>query len=185
LERFPELTSEEMTQAQAAAAVELRTARRPSLRGPYNVWLRSPDLARRLGRLGDYLRWETSIPFRLNEFAILLCARAWDAQYEWNAHYPLAMKAGLRAEIAEDVAAGHRPRDMHPDEEAVYDFCTQLRRSRQVDDAAYAAALQHLGEQGVVDLMAVTALYELVSMTLKVARTPLPPGVPAPLSPLA
>ena len=151
--------------------------------GPFNAWMRSPDLGNRLQNVGEYVRYRTSLPLRLNEFAILITAREWTSQYEWYAHYPLAMKAGLDAKVAADLAVGKRPSAMTDDEAAVYGFCIQLHRNRNVDDATFNRALGLFGERGVVDLIGVTGYYTAVSMTLNVAQV-LPEGAPLPLKPL-
>jgi len=157
---------------------------RGGLRGPFQAWLRSPELADRLQKVGEHIRFSSSVPRRLNELAILMTARAWDAQFEWWAHQRLALEAGLEKEVADEIAAGRRPSRMTADETIVYDFCTELRQTRRVGDRTYAAALKLLGAQGVVDLIAVCGYYDLVSMTLNVAETPLPDGVEPPLRPL-
>jgi 4-carboxymuconolactone decarboxylase len=151
--------------------------------GPFNAWMRSPDLGNRLQNVGAYIRYETSLPLKLNEFAILITAREWTSQYEWYAHYPLAMKAGLDAKLADELALGKRPSAMKDDEAAVYD-CIELHRTRNVDDAAFNRALALFGEQGVVDLIGVSGYYTAVSMTLNVAQVMPPDGVPLPLKPL-
>src|SRR5437588_6350981 len=115
-ERFPTLTPEQMTPAQRKVAEAIQAGPRKGLGGPFNAWLRSPDLADKLQQVGEHLRFHSSVPPRLNEFAILLTARAWDADYEWSAHYPLALKAGLKPAVAADVAAGKRPAGMAADE---------------------------------------------------------------------
>ena len=180
-DRFPELKREAMTPAQQAAAEAIASGPRGSLRGPFNAWLRSPEFADRAQRVGEYLRFNSSVPRRLNEFAILITARHWDAKYEWYAHYPLALQAGLKPEIAADLAQGRRPRGMAEDEAAVYDFCTELRRDRRVSDAAFARARRLLGEQGVIDLIGVNGYYDLVAMTLNVAEVAVPPDGALPL----
>ncbi len=152
--------------------------------GPFNAWMRSPDLGNRLQNVGEYIRYKTSLPLRLNEFAILITAREWTSQYEWHAHHPLAMKAGLDPKVADELALGKRPSAMRHDEAAVYDFCTQLHRNKNVDDAAFNRALALFGEQGVVDLIGVSGYYTAVSMTLNVAQVPVPEGKPLPLKPL-
>jgi 4-carboxymuconolactone decarboxylase len=151
--------------------------------GPFNAWMRSPELGYRLQNVGEYARFKTSIPQRLNELAILITAREWTSQYEWYAHHALAMKAGLDPKIAEDVAAGKRPAAMKEDEAAVYDFCIQLHRNRRVDDAAFNRAKALFGEQGVIDLIGVSGYYVAVSMTLNVAEVPVPDGT-TPLKPM-
>lgn len=152
-----------------------------SLGAPFNVMLRSPVLAERLRKVGEYLRFESTIPKRLNEFAILVTARTWTAQYEWYAHHRLAIKAGLNPDVAADLAQGKRPRNMQADEEAVYNFCHELHTTHGVSDAHYKAVFDLFGEQGVVDLMVVSGYYVLISMVLNVNRSPLPEGaVPIP-----
>jgi 4-carboxymuconolactone decarboxylase len=177
-ERFPTLTPEQMTPAQRKVADAILAGPRKGLGGPFNTWLRSPELADKLQQVGEHLRFHSSIPPRLNEFAILLTARAWDADYEWSAHYPLALKAGLNPAIAAAVADGKRPAGMAADETAVYDFVTELRATHKVSDPTYAAAQRVLGDQGVVDLVALSGYYDLVSMTLNTAQVAAPADGP-------
>ncbi|WP_431267792.1 carboxymuconolactone decarboxylase family protein [Dankookia sp. P2] len=157
---------------------------RGGLRGPFPAMLRSPEVADRFQKLGEYLRFDSSIPTALNELAILVTAREWSAQYEWYAHHLLAMKAGLPPHIAEAVAEGRKPDGMDADQTLVWQFCTELHKTKQVSDATYAAAKDRLGERGIIDLIAVSGYYVAVAMTLNVAQVPLPPGVPVPLKPL-
>ncbi|TDH63347.1 carboxymuconolactone decarboxylase family protein [Dankookia rubra] len=157
---------------------------RGGLRGPFPAMLRSPVVAERFQKLGEYLRFDTSIPAALNELAILVTAREWSAQYEWYAHHLLAMKAGLPPAIAEAVAEGQKPDGMDADQALVWQFCTELHRTKQVSDETYAATRDRFGERGIIDLIAVSGYYVAVAMTLNVAQVPLPPGVPVPLKPL-
>lgn len=182
--RFPPLESDEMTPEQRRVADAIVAGPRGGLRGPFQAWLRSPELADRLQKLGEHLRFSSSVPRRLNELAILITARAWDAQFEWWAHQRLALEAGLAQEVTDDIAAGRRPSALRPDEAVVYDFCSELRRTRRVGDSAFAAALDLLGPQGVIDLIAVSGYYDLVSMTLNVAEVEVPEGREPPLKPL-
>jgi 4-carboxymuconolactone decarboxylase len=152
--------------------------------GPFNAWMRSPELGIRLQAVGEYVRFKTTIPQRLNELAILITAREWTSQYEWSAHHALAMKAGLDPAIADDIAAGKRPASMKEDEAAVYDFCVELHRSRKVSDANFQRVKTLFGEQGAVELIGVSGYYTAVSMTLNVAQVPIPDGKPLPLKPL-
>ena len=177
-ERFPTLSPEQMTPAQRQVADAIVAGPRKSLGGPFNAWLRSPELADKLQQVGEHLRFHSSVPPRLNEFAILLTARTWDADYEWSAHYPLAIKAGLSPAIADEVARGKRPAGMAADEVAVYDFVTELRGTHRVSDPTYAAAQKLLGDQGVVDLVALSGYYDLVSMTLNTAQVAAPADGP-------
>ena len=175
--RFKPLDKSEMTDAQRKAHEAIVSGPRGGARGPFNALLRSPDLADRVQRVGEYVRFNSSLPARLNELAILVVARYWSAQYEWYAHRELAMKAGLDPKIADAIALRKRPADMKEDEAAVYDFCTELHEKKSVSDAAYAAALKLFGEQGIVDLIGASGYYTLVSMILNVDQHPLPEGV--------
>lgn len=183
-DRFPVLALDEMTADQRAMAEGVISGPRGRLAGPFNVWLRSPDLGDKLQRVGEFVRFRSSLPAHLNEFAILITARHWNAQFEWFAHHPLALKAGLDPAVADDLAQGRRPATMGPDESLIYDFATELRRDRQVSDATYAAFTARFGEAGVVDLIGAMGYYDAVSMTLNVGRVPLPEGVEPPLRPL-
>ncbi len=179
--RFRQLTVEELTPDQHAVADEVLKVSSLGLQGPYNVMLRSPIMAKRMVALLDYLRFHTSVPRRLNEFAILIQARLWTSQVEWKAHYPLALKAGLAAPVAADLLAGRRPSGMQPDEEAVYDLCIELATTHALSDATFARAKQFLSDQQVVDLVTLSGTYVTVAMMLAAGRegttdgsTPLP-----------
>src|SRR3954471_9776971 len=121
--RFKVLEKPDMTDAQARAYEAIVSGPRGGARGPFNALLRSPDLADRIQRVGEYVRFKSSLPARLNELAILIVARYWTAQYEWYAHRKLAMEAGLDPRIADAIAQGRRPSAMKEDETAVYEFC--------------------------------------------------------------
>jgi 4-carboxymuconolactone decarboxylase len=173
-ERMPEMTLETMTPAQRSIAEAIMTGPRGRMRGPFNAWLRSPILADRLQKVGEYVRFNTSLDKRINEMAILMTAQAWGAQYEWYAHAPLALKAGLDPKVLAAIGAGRKPENMKDDEAIVWEFTTQLRRDHSVDDAIYARALEKFGEPGIIDLVAVNGYYDVVSMTLNVARVKAP-----------
>ena len=177
--RFPEIKREQMTDAQKRVYDEIAGSR-GGVRGPFGPLLRSPELADRWQRLGEYVRYKTSLPARLNEFAIIITARVWGSKYEWYAHKPLAIKGGLAESIAEDLAQNKRPANMKPDEELVYDFCTTLHREHFVDEALFKRGMETLGERGLIDLVAVSGFYVAVSMVLNVAEIPIPPGEKSP-----
>jgi 4-carboxymuconolactone decarboxylase len=139
------------------------------------------DLAQ---KFGAQMRYHSSLPPRLNEFVILITARHWTAQFEWQAHHKIALTAGLSPAVIDALAAGKRPAPMQPDEEAVYNFCTEVLSTKQASDAAFQAALEKFGERGVVDMLGVMGYYQFVSMLLNVDRYPLPEGVPPELKPL-
>lgn len=184
-ERLPPLAPERMTPRQREVAEAIAGGPRGGLRGPFQAWLRSPEVADRFQRVGEYVRFNSSIPPALNELAILVTAREWTAQFEWYAHNALAMKAGLPPAIAEAIARGERPAGMDADQRIVYDFSTELHRDKSVSDATYAAVVERFGEQGAVDLIAACGYYVAVAMTLNVSRVPLPDGVAPPLAPLS
>jgi 4-carboxymuconolactone decarboxylase len=174
--RFRPLAVRDFTARQRRLIDELLAGERGSLEGPFNVFLRSPEVGNLLQRVGEHVRFRTSLTPRLNEMAILMTARWWLSQFEWHAHEPLARKAGLPEEIIGALKAGTRPAQMQPEEAAIYDFCAELRDRRRVSDATFAAAVKLLGEQGVMDLMATMGYYDLVSMALNVDGYPLPAG---------
>jgi 4-carboxymuconolactone decarboxylase len=131
------------------------------------------DLAQ---KLGAQLRFHTSIPNRLNEMAILMTARFWTSQYEWASHRRNALKAGLNPAVIDAIAAGKRPDSMKPDEEAIYNFSSELLNTRQVSDASFKGVVDKFGERGAVDLTGVMGYYCIVSMMLNIDRYPLPEG---------
>lgn len=181
--RFKPLVESEMTDAQRRAVAELASGPRGRLNpgGPNSLLLRSPDLMSRSQKVGEYLRYNSSLPARLNEFAILVTARQWGAQLEWVAHCPLAIKAGLDPKVAEDVRQGRRPVGMRDDEAAIYQFCTELHQTKGVSDTVFKAVADRFGERGVIDLIGVTGYYTMMAMVLNVAREPLPAGEAPPL----
>ena len=183
--RFPQLTLEQLNDQQRPLGEEIVKISSVGLAGPYNPMLRSPVMADRLFRLLDYLRFKTSVPRRLNEFAILIQARLLTSQVEWYAHYPLALKAGLPEAVAADLKAGKRPSAMKPDEAAVYDFCMELSTTHAVSDATFKRTKELLGEQQLVDLVVLSGTYVTVAMLLAAAEEGVPAGKPAPLAPLA
>jgi 4-carboxymuconolactone decarboxylase len=182
--RLPPIPPETYTEEQRRVAAGITGGPRGGLRGPFPAMLRSPVVAERFQLLGEYLRFNSSIPPALNELAILITAREWSAQYEWYAHHLLAMKAGLPQSIATAVAEGRMPEGMTDDERIVWQFCTEMHKTKAVSDASYAAAKARFGENGIIDLIAVSGYYVAVAMTLNIAQVPLPPGVPVPLKPL-
>jgi len=179
---FKKLAESELNPAQLKIYQGLMAGPRGGVRGPFNALLRSPVLCDRVQSVGEFLRFESSIPARLNEFAILITARYWTSQYEWFAHYPHAMKGGLKPEIAADLAQGKRPANMQEDETIVYDFCKELHENKTVSATTQKAAFDKFGERGVVDLIGVCGYYSLVSMVLNIDNQPLPAGTPLPLS---
>ena len=195
LRRFKLMAPEQMSEAQKQLAQSIRSGPRAGVAGsaanqaalgsPFNVFLRSPEVGEHLQQVGSYIRFKSTLGAKLNEFAILITARHWGAQYEWHAHHRLALQAGLQPTIAQEVAQGRRPSGMSDDEAAIYDFSHELHTHRQVSDATFQKVVSRFGEQGVMDLIAVNGYYTLIAMVLNVDRTPIPGGGPAPLPPLS
>jgi 4-carboxymuconolactone decarboxylase len=179
-ERMAEIPLDQMTPAQRTVADAIMSGPRHRMSGPFNAWLRSPELADRLQKVGEYVRFNTSLDKRLNEMAIIMTAQHWGCQYEWYAHAPLAIKAGLDPEIVAAIGAGNKPEKMKDDEAIVWEFTTQLRRDHGVNDAIYAKAVEKFGENGVMDLVAVSGYYDVVSMTLNVAHVSPPANAELP-----
>ena len=172
---------EQLNPEQQAVAADVLKQSSAGLGGPYGMLIKSPELLKRYLLMTEYLRQKTSLPHRLNEMAILLEARLWDAQYEWWAHEPLARKAGVPDVVIEDIRAGKRPAAMQPDEAVVYDVVTEILNRRQLSDDTFARAKQMLGEQQVVDLVAVTGFYVMVSAVVIAGRIEIPNGGAPPM----
>ena len=172
-ERMPPIPADKLTPAQQDAARQLAaTPRGNRISGPFVALLRSPEFMNRLQKTGEYLRYQSSLSGKIREFTILMTARQWDQQYEWNAHYPLAIREGLGKEKAVAIATGKRPEGMLDDEDSAYDFVNELLKTKHVSDATYARAIGKFGEQGVIDITGLTGYYSAIGMILNVARTP-------------
>src|ERR1700750_120486 len=174
--RFPQLTMEQLNEAQKPLGEQIMKVSSVGLGGPYNPMIRSPVLGQRLFDLFYYLRWETSVPTSLNEFAILIIGRQWRSQVEWYAHAPLAAKAGLLADIIAEPKAHKPPSNIAEDEALVFDFVTELTTTQKVSDETYARAKKIFNDQQIVDLTAVAGNYVMVEMLLAMAEETVPPG---------
>jgi len=184
-ERFKPLTPDEMTPAQKSLMDLLVSGKiEGGTRGPVNILLRSPDIGEAILRYGAYERFHTPLPLKLNELAALITIRHWTAQFPWYAHHRAAKQAGLSEAAIAAIAEGKRPAGLQPDEQAVYNFATELLRTTQVSDATFNAIKQQLGERGVVEIMGVMGYYQTVSMLLNIDRYPLPDGATPELKPL-
>ena len=175
-ERMPAVTREQMTAAQKEAHDEIASGPRGAVFGPFVPLLRSPELTRRLQRVGEYLRYQAVLPRKITELIILLTAREWTQQFEWHHHLPLALAQGLNEKAAQAIADGRRPQEMSDDEEIAYELCRELGQSRSVSDETYSRALARFGEQGVVEMVVLHGYYTLTAMVMNVARTALPEG---------
>lgn len=180
--RMPEIPSDKLTDAQKKALDQFTSKRGgPLVRGPFLALLRSPDVMTPAEILGEYLQFKTVLPPKLRELVILITARQWTQDTEWNSHVAIAVKDGLSPEIATALAAGQRPPAMDEGEQIVYDFCDELHRNQSITDATYAKAVSKFGEQGVVDIISVNGYYTWFAMIMNSVRaTPFTPvaGMP-------
>jgi 4-carboxymuconolactone decarboxylase len=181
--RFPQLTMDQLSDEQTPLAEQIMKVSRVGLGGPYSPLLRSPVLGQKMFDLLYYLRWQTSVPLKLNELAILIIGRQWRSQVEWFAHAPLAIKAGLSPAIVAELKTNKRPSNMPPEESVVYDFVTELTGKHVVSDETFNRAKELLGEQQVVDLTAVTGTYITIAMMLAMAEESVPAGEELPFRP--
>jgi 4-carboxymuconolactone decarboxylase len=171
---MPPIPKDQWTDEQREAAARFAGLRGQEVFGPFAIMLRSPEVMLRAGAMGDYMRYRTVLPPRLNEFIILLTARHWTQQFEWYVHQPAALKAGLSPDIVNAIAHGRRPNGMSDEEKTVHDFTRELLRGQNVSDPTYAAAVARFGEQGVVEMVGVAGYYTFLSMMMNMARTAVP-----------
>jgi 4-carboxymuconolactone decarboxylase len=171
-ERLPTIPPAQYTEQQKQAAADFEAARKAPVFGPFEPMIYSPQMMSTARAMGDYLRYKSAIGNTLSELVILITARAWTQNFEWFYHYPIALKAGIRKELADDVAVGRRPTAMSQDEETVFDFTSELLRNRQVSNATFERAKSRLGANGVVDMTGLVGYYSLLAMQLNVAHYP-------------
>lgn len=176
--RLKPLPEERLTARQRQLRDAIASSQRGtfSAGGPFGVWLLTPDFGLLAQKLGAHCRYETGLPPRLSEFAILVTARLWRAQYEWTAHAPIAERAGVKPRTIDDLRTGRAPKTAPKDERAIYDFIQELYRRRRVSDRSYVRVASLLGEAATVELVGLLGYYALVAMTLNVFRVPPPPG---------
>jgi 4-carboxymuconolactone decarboxylase len=173
-QRLPTIPPAQYSDEQKKAAEEFLAARKAPVFGPFEPMMHSPQMMSQARAMGDYLRYHAAIGQPLSEFAILVIAREWSQDYEWFVHYPLALKAGVKPEIAQAIAEGRRPAQMSEDQDTVYSFLTELSRNKQVSNPTFTRAVGRFGSKGVVDLTGLSGYYTLLAMQLNVARYPIP-----------
>jgi len=157
---------EEMNEAQRRVYDEAVAGRRGRAPLPMLAWLASPEFARRAQKLGEFVRYETTLPPRLSELAILVVARFWTSHYEWVAHKQEALKAGLDESLIADIAGRRPPRFANRDEQIVYDFCVRMNETHSMPGDMYRETVKTIGEKGVVELVGILGYYTLISMTI-------------------
>ncbi len=179
-QRFPKLTPDGMTAAQREVAAEITAGPRGEVRGPFIALIHNPELARRIQKLGEHLRWEGKLPPRLKELAVLVTARRWNCQHEWVMHSKLALEAGLAKEAVEAISQNREPK-LSEEEKAVYTFCREVHTTGRAGDAAFAAIEKRFGLDGALELIALNGYYTLMAMVLNNAGLPLPGNAEPPL----
>jgi 4-carboxymuconolactone decarboxylase len=172
--RLPDIPPEQYTVEQQKAAQEFEIARKKAPWGPFAMLMYSPQLMNNARAMGDYLRYNSAFDARLSEFAILITAREWTQDYEWYVHYPIAIKAGLKPEIAQALKEGRRPDGMSEDETIVYNFTMELQKNKQVSDTTFVKTENRFGKKGAIDLAGIAGYYTFLAMEMNMARHPIP-----------
>lgn len=173
-DRLPTIAPENYNNDQKQAAADFEANRKVAVFGPFEPLMHSPQMMSQARAMGDYLRYKSAIGNTLSELAILITAREWTQDYEWYVHQPIALKAGIKKEIADAIADGRRPVGLSDDEEMVYDFCTELQHNKRVSDVTFNRVEKRFGKKGTVDLTGIVAYYTLLAMELNVAQYQLP-----------
>ena len=176
MSRLPAVDPQKLDPAQRKVYDSIASGPRGGVRGPFLALIHVPELTNRIQHLGEYLRFNTSYPPRLSEFAIIVTARHFNCQYEWHAHAPLAVKGGLAQAVVDAVRDKRRPQNMQADETAVYDFVSELVGNNKVSDAAYQRVVDQFKITGAVELAGLTGYYIMIAMTLLAHEVPLPAG---------
>jgi len=174
-DRMPPLPAGSMNEKQRKVADELTSGPRGGVKGPFIAALRSPDLVDRLGKLGEYLRFGSSLQPRISELVMLIVSREWTNQFEWAVHAPLALKNGVKQEVLDALADGRRAKGLAGDEEIAYEICEELGRTKGLCDTTYRRAVEQFGEAGVIDIATIYGYFVTVCAIMNLAHTPPPP----------
>jgi len=180
--RIPDLVLENLDAEQRRAYDAIVAGPRGRVVGPLRVWLESPQLADHAQALGAFCRFGTSLPPRLSELAIITTGAFWRASFEWHAHAPMAIKAGIDPAAVEAIRTAKMPQFSRADEAAVHAFASELIETRRVSDQTFQRAVDVLGLAGVVELVGILGYYSLVSLTLNAFEVPVPAGAPDPFA---
>jgi len=180
--RYHEITLAEMTPAQRRVHDLIVAGRRGRFGGPFQLLIRAPEICEHAAKLGEHLRWGTSLPDRLSELAIIMTAQFWRAQYEWYAHAPLAEKAGVPATAIEAIRSGSTPNFEQKDEALVHRVCNELFQTRRLSDVTFNEAVSILGATGLIEVIAIVGYYTLIGNTLNVFQVAVPEGTSPPFS---
>lgn len=172
-----------MNPEQREVAAEIAAGPRGEVRGPFIALIHNPELARRLQKLGEHLRWQGKLPPKLKELAVLVTARRWTCQHEWVMHSKLALEASLADGVVQAIRDGKEPQGLSEEEKAVYSFCCEVHATGRAGDAAFAAIERRFGLDGALELIALNGYYTLMAMVLNTAGLPLPGDADPPLKP--
>ncbi len=180
--RLPALSLQNLDPEQQAlvAAIQSSPRGRISMDGPFGVYLHAPAFGQAAQRLGAHLRYHTTVPPRLSEFAILVTAQHWKAQYEWAVHAPIAAQQGVKPATIRDLQAGRAPKSAPSDEKAIYAFAKELYATRRVSEPTFKRIHKLLGDAGTVELVGILGYYALVAMVLNAFSIPVAEGTPLP-----
>jgi 4-carboxymuconolactone decarboxylase len=171
----------DMNEAQKKSAQALIDGPRKAVFGPFIPLMQSPDLLDRMQKVGEFLRFGSSLTPLQSEFVTLIVARQCANQFEWRMHLPMAQKAGVPRAVLDAIAQGARPLDMTTEMATLYDFCAELQQQRGVSDLTYARLRELLDERGIVELTSLIGYFSMINLLMNVARTPPLPGDEAPL----
>ncbi len=180
--RIPLIPFDDLSDEQKRVYNAIKSGPRGVVQGPLKVWLESPELADKSQALGAFCRYDTTLPPRLSELAIITTGAHWKAGFEWHVHAPIALEAGIDAEVVDAIREGREPALTKQDEQVVYAFTTQMLRNREVSDETYAKAVDVLSYRSVVDLVGILGYYGLISMTIKAFEVPVPEGSEEPFA---
>ncbi|MEO1494616.1 MAG: carboxymuconolactone decarboxylase family protein [Pseudomonadota bacterium] len=174
--RLPPLDYDAMSPAQRAVHDAIVSGPRGSVRGPFQTWMRNPEMADAAQKLGEYFRFNTHLPRDQAEIAILVTGQHYRSEFEFWAHSALAREAGVPDDVIEAIRSGDTPEFATAAERVVYQTARALNARHRLTDAEYETALETLGEQGLVDVIGLCGYYAMVSLTLNVAEVPTPDG---------
>jgi len=176
MSRYRDTPQDQMTAAQRRVQDIIVAGKRGRLSGPFKVLIKAPEICEHAAKLGEHLRWGSSLPARLSELAICITARFWRAQYEWFAHAPLAVRAGVSEAAIEAIRRGETPHFTQKDEALVHRVCTEIYKTQRLTDASFNEAVSVLGEVGLIEVISVMGYYTLIGNTLNVFQVALPEG---------
>src|SRR5215212_6040111 len=176
--RLPTISEEALSPEQHKLIDSIRSGPRGEFKmsGPFFCYLHAPTFGEFAQNLGAHCRYKTGVPPRLSEFAILVTAQHWKASYEWAAHEPQALKAGVNPETIKALRVGRLPKSATEDERALHALIKELYRDKRVSDHTYKNVNKILGDAGTVELVGLLGYYAMVAMTLNVFRMPVPPN---------